>query len=76
VGDVVDFGGITRLPVDPERVLRGALEHGLERVMVVGVDAEGEEYFAASHPDGGTILWDMERAKHKLMQIADDDDGD
>jgi len=71
MSNVVAFTGITSLPVEPDRVLTAALGK-LERVLIVGADKDGNEYFASSDPDGGTCLWDMERAKHKLMKIADD----
>lgn len=73
--NVVKFTCISRLPLDPKLVLTGALKLEFERVMVVGVlkDPQGSEYFAFSDPDGGTALWDMERARHALMKVADDE---
>lgn len=69
--EVVRFTGITSLPLDPDRLLREALGK-LERVIIIGVDKDGEAYHASSDPDGGTFLWDVERAKHKLMTLADE----
>lgn len=71
MGEVVDLAVITTLSLDPDRVLQKAVGK-LERVLVIGVTKEGDEYFASSDPDGGTIIWDMERAKYKLMQVADE----
>jgi hypothetical protein len=72
--NVVVLPVVTTLPTSPERVLKAAIKnHGVEpfcRVLVIGV-TEDREYFASSDPDGGTCLWDMERARHKLMQIVD-----
>ena len=72
MSNVVDLPVITSLPIDTKRVLAKAVEREFERVIIIGVTKEGDEYFASSEPDGGTILWDMERVRHALMKIADD----
>lgn len=72
MGEVVDLGVITTLALDPERVIESA-KGKLERVIIIGRTLDGKEYFASSDPDGGTALWDMERAKLKLLRLADDD---
>ena len=72
MGEVVDLSVISTLPLDPDRVLQKAAGK-LERVLIIGRTKDGEEYFASSESDGGTLLWDMERARHALMKIADDD---
>lgn len=69
--NVVPFGGITRLDVEPSRVLEQAAQAGLSSVVIIGYDADGGEYFASSYADGGDVLWHLERAKFKLMVIAD-----
>lgn len=71
MNNVVDLPVITTLPCDPKRVLAAASELSFDRVVIIGRTEDGEEYFASSDPDGGTILWDMERVRHALMQIAD-----
>lgn len=62
----------TRLPLTPERVLSAALKEPLKRVLVIGVEEDGTEYFATSEPDGAVMLWDMERCRHRLMKNADE----
>ena len=62
---------VTTLDLPPDRILEGA-KGQLERVVILGYDHEGQEYFASSFSDGGTVMWLMERAKLKLMTIADD----
>jgi hypothetical protein len=74
MSNVINFRGITRLPLDPARVIGAAVEVEFERVMIIGLTKDGQEYFAASDPDGGCALWDMERARYFLMKIADDAD--
>lgn len=69
--NVVKFPGITRLDVDPERVLEAALGQ-LEGVVVLGLTKDGEEeYFASSYADGGTVMWLLERCKKKLLEAWD-----
>lgn len=58
---------ITSLDIDVERVLNGAMTAMMQRVMVIGIDADGDFYFASSKSDGGSVLWDMETARLKLM---------
>lgn len=72
MGEVVDLPVITKLDLDPARVLAKAVEHKFSRVLIIGVLGDDSEYVAASAADGGTLLWDMERVRHRLMKIADD----
>lgn len=60
----------TFLDLPPERVLEGAQRAHLQSCIVVGVDEEGEFYFASSKADPGAILWLMERARKMLLDDA------
>lgn len=71
--NVINFSGVTRLDIDADRVLKSAVGR-LDKVVIVGFDKDGDEYFASSVADGGTTLWLMERAKLKLLRVADSDD--
>ena len=71
MGKVIPYTGITKLDSPPERVLDQAKERQLEGVIVLGFDADGDEYFVASYADGGTILWLMERLKMRLLAVPD-----
>lgn len=74
---VVPFPGITRLDTPPEQVLGYAVEAKLTECVVIGFAEDGSFYFASSSPDGPDVLWLMERARHRLMQITDAlEDGD
>ena len=68
--NVVDFDGITKLDLDPDRVLEGA-KGQLEAVIVIGYTSDGEEYFASSKADGGTTLWLLERCKKQLLEMPE-----
>ena len=70
--EVINLPCITRLDIDPKRVLSAALDKELSGVFVMGYTAEGEVYFASSYADGGTVMWLMELAKKQLLQIAED----
>jgi hypothetical protein len=66
--NVVYWNGITRIPLDPERVLKQA-KGQLQDVVVMGYTHEGDEYFASSKADGPSILWLLERMKLQLLTI-------
>lgn len=70
--NVTPFTGITKLRVDPQRVLTAAIEAGLSEVVICGFDLEGNDYFASSSPDAGEVNWTLDRAKWRLMQTVDD----
>lgn len=68
--NVVDLPVVTTLPLDVGRILDRAKAANMSEVIVLGYDADGEFYFAASEPDGGDILWLLEVAKKKLMEAG------
>ena len=72
MGDVVSLGVQTTLEIPPEKVLRGAIEAKLTEVVIVGVDENGKRYFATSTGYGPDTLWHLQRAIHRLMQVADE----
>ncbi|MGI9490490.1 MAG: hypothetical protein ACR2RF_32275 [Geminicoccaceae bacterium] len=69
--NVVEFDGITCLDIPPDRILERA-KGELQDVIVIGYDHEGEEYFASSKADGGSVLWLLERFKKRLLEMGDD----
>lgn len=69
----IEFTGITRHNLDPNKVLSKATGE-LSGVVVLGYDKEGEEYFASSYADGGDILWLLERCKLKLLTVFTDNE--
>lgn len=70
--NVVEIGCVTKLDLPVERVLRKALEDGMTEVVVIGYDADGNDYFASSRASAEPILWHLERAKWRLMRQVDD----
>jgi hypothetical protein len=69
--EVVNFTGATKLDLDPLRIIESAREAGLAEVVICGVDANGDEYFASSVADAGAAGWHLDRAKWALMRQVD-----
>ncbi len=68
--NVVEFNGITSLDTPPPRVLAKAARAKLESCVVVGFKEDGDFYFASSNADGGDVLWLLELAKKKLLEVS------
>lgn len=66
------FTGVTPLPFDADVTLDGA-KGQLKSVVIIGEMKDGQEFFSASIADGPETLWMLERARHKLMTICDDE---
>lgn len=65
---VIPLNNVTRLDIPADRVLAGA-KGALDKVVIMGIQPDGEYYFASSVADGGTVLWMMEKLKLKLLGI-------
>lgn len=63
---------VTRHNIPPERVLKCALEADVKDIVICGYTKDGEEYFASSLADGGSVLWLLERMKKMLLEVGDD----
>lgn len=72
MGEVVEQNWPTRLNIPAERVIDGAKEAGLTEVVILGYDADGNEYFASSYAGGGDVLWLMERMKLELLRAGEE----
>lgn len=67
MSNVVKMSGATTMPHTPDDILDAAKGRGIERVLVVGVLADGELWFSGSHSDVAENLLALERAKLKLL---------
>lgn len=67
-GKVIPFTGITRLDLNADQVLENN-KGVLAGVVIMGWDHDGNEVFASSYADGGTVLWLMERCKQRLLNV-------
>jgi len=68
--NVIPLGNITRLNLPPDRVLDAAKGSCSGGVVVLGWDDDGSFYFASSIADGGDVVWLMEMAKKKLLEVG------
>lgn len=71
MSNVVDLDNVTRLDLPPDRILKKAGEADLEVAIVIGVDRDGDFWFASSAADGGTVLWWIEKAKKALLEVEE-----
>jgi hypothetical protein len=71
MGKVIPFTGVTKYDLDPDMVLENS-KGKLEGFVIIGYDKDGEEYFASTYADGGTVLWLAERMKKKLLEQVDE----
>ena len=69
--NVVEFHGITKLDLPPDRVLNRAKDADLQSVVTVGWDQEGDLYFASSAADAGEVIFLLQRAIWRLNKIMD-----
>jgi len=71
-GKVIPFTGVTKLDFDPDLLLEN-YKGKFEGFIIAGYSKDGEEIFASSYADGGTVLWLMERFKQKLMKVTEEE---
>lgn len=66
--NIVIWRGVTKHDLPPDRVLENAKEK-LKSVVIMGWDQDDEIYFASSLADSGDVMWLMEWAKKKLLEV-------
>jgi hypothetical protein len=72
MGEVVAGHFITTENSSPDRALESAAEYGLDQVVIVGFDKDGEFFFASSQADSGEVLYFLKRARWELMKMEDE----
>lgn len=70
MSNVIQFRGPTKLDLDPDTCLENT-KGKLDRFVIVGYDKEGEFFFSSTMGDGGDVLWLMELAKKRLLEVAE-----
>jgi len=70
---LIDFpigldAGETRLDLDPDAVLTGAVGM-LKEVVIVGYEADGSLYFASTRANAPDVLWLLKQAEQRLLAI-------
>ena len=69
--NVIEWDGITSLDLPAERILRRALEAGLDKVVIVGRTEDGHEYFISSMADAADCAWHLQRGIWQLNTTID-----
>lgn len=69
--NVVEFTGVTKLDIPPERIIAAAAKADLESVVILGYCKDGEVYLSSSMADGGDVLWLFEIAKKALLEAVE-----
>lgn len=70
MSNIIPFGGITKLDLDPDVILE-AKKGKLKGFVLVGYDKDDNEVFVSTYADGGEALWLLERGKKKLLEVPD-----
>ena len=63
-------GLVTTQNISADGVLNGAIEHGVDGIVVCGYDKKGGFYFASSYGNVEDTLYQLERAKYELMLLT------
>lgn len=66
MGTVVELDVKTRLPIDPNKVLQGAVDK-LDYVLVLGIDKDGQIYAACSDGDMHRAVYIASKFVHKEL---------
>ena len=69
MAQIIDLPVITRLDLDPDRVLQKAVGK-LKSAIVIGYDKNDGFFFASTHADAGNVFWLLEKAKFELAKTA------
>jgi len=70
--NILEFTGVTTLDTNPERILKAALNTGLDSLVTLGFTEDGEFYFASNRSDAGTVIFLLEKAKRELLILCDE----
>lgn len=68
--NIVIFPLVTDKDMSADAILQVALGK-MSDVVIVGFDKDGEEWFSSNKADAATVLYHLDRARHRLMRIVD-----
>lgn len=68
------FPGITTNDHDPNVLLGAAERASLTQVVIIGYEPDGEMFFSSSIANGPDVLWLLELAKRRLLDIGAGED--
>lgn len=67
MSNVAKFNGTTLADIPSEQVLAAASSKGLDEVLILGWDKDGQPYFASSTGDIGVALHLIEKFKQEVV---------
>ena len=68
MSNVINLSCITNLDLPADRILEGVVGR-VNKVVLMGYDKDGKEYFASSIADGADVVWLAERMKKQLLEM-------
>ncbi|QDP62905.1 MAG: hypothetical protein Unbinned5081contig1002_10 [Prokaryotic dsDNA virus sp.] len=68
--EIYEFTGLTKLPLDPNKVIGYAED--LKECVVIGIDADGEIYVAGSSGDVANVVYLIELGKKYMLELGDE----
>ena len=74
MGEVIELNVVSRINSPPEKILNAAQKQNLKSVVIIGW-TEDDWYFASSIAAGPEVLWLLELARKKLMEVGAGDEG-
>lgn len=66
------FTKVSPQPYDPNIMLAKAMNADLTEVVIVGLDGDGDFFFASSEASGGDGAWLLNMGLHKLMTVYEE----
>lgn len=69
--EIIEIGIPTRLDIPVEKILSAAMDAKMIEVVIIGYDADGNDFFSSSKASAEPVLWHLERAKWRLMRQVD-----
>lgn len=74
--NIEDFPGVTRLDINPERILKSvSRDYEFDELVILGFTkdeespGDGSFFFSSSKANGKDVLWLLELAKLRLMGL-------
>lgn len=74
MAEIIELNMVTRLDIPAERVIARAAEVEFVEIVVVGFTKAGEFYFTSNKADAGTIIYLMEMAKKRLLDLCEENE--
>lgn len=69
MGDVHILNMVTRMDIPVDRVI-DSIPRDMAEIVVVGYTADGEFYFATNKANGPDVLWMLQMAAKKILEIG------